>query len=422
DVPTTPIIEWFRAGGGPIREFNQSYVVPVPATLTLTDLTAAFTAVTNHHDALRMRLHRTPDTHTHTHTHTDTDTDTGTGTDRWTLHIPPPGTIDTTNWIHHVDTTGLDPHTTHQTLIHEAQKARTRLDPEQGITAQLVWLDAGNDHDGQLLIVIHHLVIDGVSWRILLDDLATAHHALTTHQPLHLEPVATSFRGWATALTQTATHNRWTSQLPYWENMLAAPHTPLGATPLDPTRDTLATAQTVTLALPEHETEQLLTAVPAAFRAGINDVLLTALTLALRQWAPTHTHNGILIDLESHGRHEDTLDSGHDLTRTIGWFTTMHPVRINPGTLTWTEVTTAGPQIGTALKHVKEQLRAIPDHGLGYGLLRHLNPHTAPTLATHPHPLIGFNYLGRFTTDTRDGTAQHWTSVTHTDTGNSIGE
>ncbi|MFJ6217445.1 condensation domain-containing protein, partial [Streptomyces sp. NPDC092296] len=239
----------------------------------------------------------------------------------------------------------------------------------------------------------------------------------------------TPLRTWAHALTQAATQPHYTNQLPYWNNTLTETHTPthpdhttttLGTPPLDPTRDTLATAQTHTLALPTDETQALLTTVPATYNAGINDILLTALALAARQWRPHTTQHGLLIDLEGHGRYEDALDNNHDLSRTIGWFTTIHPVRLTPPHHTWTQITAAGPETGNALKHIKEQLRTIPDHGIGYGLLRHLNPDTAKTLAQHPNPTIAFNYLGRFTTETNpedtDNTnnAPYWTTIDHT--------
>ncbi|MFJ2744337.1 amino acid adenylation domain-containing protein [Streptomyces sp. NPDC087440] len=401
-VPTTPIIEWFRAGGGPVREFNQAYVVPVPAGLTLAELTGAFAAVVDHHDALRMRLDR--------------------AADGWGLEVPAAGSVDVAAWVRRVDVTGLDAQTVRETLAREADAARAGLDPEQGVMAQLVWLDAGPAGDGQLLLMVHHLVVDGVSWRVLLPDLAAAHRAVAAGEPVELEPVGTSFRGWATALGEAATQDRWAGQLPYWEGVVADQGGSLGARPLDAARDTVATAESFTLALPAQETEQLLTVVPAAYRAGVNDVLLTGLALAMRQWAPAYAAGGVLLDVEGHGRYEDVLDAGHDLSRTVGWFTSMYPVRVDPGLLSWAEVTAAGPEVGGALKQVKEQLRGVPDQGLGYGLLRHLNPETAGSLARGASPLVGFNYLGRFATDTGDGTAEHWTSVGETEAGGGVGE
>ncbi|WP_181799356.1 condensation domain-containing protein [Kitasatospora acidiphila] len=367
-----------------MREFNQAYTVPVPADLTLTSLTATIAAVIRHHDALRARLTVTAD-----------------GT--WQLEVPEADHgPDVTALVHRVES--ADP----AAVAAETEAARRRLDPERGIMLQAVWFDHGPDTDGVLLLVVHHLVVDGVSWRILLPDLAAAYAGG------ELEPVGTSLLGWSQALTDAATHPRWTDQLPYWQHTLTVDQQAIGKDYVLPARDTLSTAQSHTITLTPGLTRALLTTVPAAYNAGVNDVLLTALALAARQWRPEQTRDGLLLDLESHGRHEDALDAGHDLTRTVGWFTSMHPVRLTPPALTWTEVTTAGPANGTALKEVKEQLRAVPDHGLGYGLLRYLNPATATTLAAHPAPQIGFNYLGRFTTD--QGTDAHWLALEEADT------
>ncbi|MDH6145771.1 amino acid adenylation domain-containing protein/non-ribosomal peptide synthase protein (TIGR01720 family) [Kitasatospora sp. GP30] len=389
-VPLLPVMEWLRAGGGPVREFNQAYTVPVPAGLTLTSLTATIAAVIRHHDALRAQLTITAD-----------------GT--WHLEVPEADHgPDVTALVHRVES--ADP----AVVAAETEAARRRLEPERGIMLQAVWFDHGPDADGVLLLVVHHLVVDGVSWRILLPDLAAAYAGG------ELEPVGTSLLGWSQALTAAATHPRWTDQLPYWSSMVDTAPAQLGKQPLDSQRDTLGTAESHTVTLSPGLTEALSTTVPAAYNAGVNDVLLTALALAARQWRPEQTRDGLLLDLESHGRHEDALDAGHDLTRTIGWFTSMHPVRLTPPALTWTEVTTASPANGTALKEVKEQLRAVPDHGLGYGLLRYLNPATATTLAAHPAPQIGFNYLGRFTTD--QGTDAHWLAVGDTGAGSALGD
>src|SRR6185369_7892277 len=174
---------------------------------------------------------------------------------------------------------------------------------------------------------------------------------------------------------------------------------------LDPARDTLGTAGHLTLMLPAAVTDALLTRVPAAFHGGIDDVLLTGLTLAVADWCRRHvqvahavTHHGgshaVLLDLEGHGREEGSRDV--DLTRTVGWFTSLYPVRLDPGLLDLEEALSGGPALGRALKTIKEQLRSVPDKGLGYGLLRYLNEETAAELAGSPAPQLGFNYLGRF--------------------------
>ncbi|MFJ6217448.1 condensation domain-containing protein, partial [Streptomyces sp. NPDC092296] len=198
NLPLLPITHWLHNGGGPITQFNQSYTVTVPPNLQHHHLTTALTTLIHHHDALR----------THLTTHPD-------GT--WTLHIPTPDhTPQPHQLLHHIKTTP----TNHTHITQETEAARHRLDPENGIMLQAVWFDHGPTTDGRLLLVIHHLAIDGVSWRILLPDLATAHHAATTNTTPQLQPTTTPLRTWAHALTQAATQPHYTNQLPYWNNTL----------------------------------------------------------------------------------------------------------------------------------------------------------------------------------------------------------
>ena len=192
---------------------------------------------------------------------------------------------------------------------------------------------------------------------------------------------------------------------------------------LDPARDTLGAAGHLRLTLPGALTQALLTRVPAAFHGGIDDVLLTGLALAVADWCRRKPHrvsddavmqahpvrgasHAVLLDLEGHGREEAfgreeglgraDAPGDIDLTRTVGWFTSLYPVRLDPGALDLDEALAGGPALGHALKIVKEQLRAVPGKGLGYGLLRYLNADTASALSGTPAPQLGFNYLGRF--------------------------
>ena len=189
----------------------------------------------------------------------------------------------------------------------------------------------------------------------------------------------------------------------YWKATLSGADEPIAHQPLDLERDTFATARHLRLMLPADVTAALLTTVPAAFHGRVNDVLLTALVVAVAGWRRRRAHgkgtsNAVLIELEGHGR-EQQLFEGVDLSRTVGWFTSLFPVRLDAGALDLEEAWEGGAALGQAFKRIKEQLRALPDGGLGYGLLRHLNPETAPALAGLASPQIGFNYLGRFARD-----------------------
>ncbi|WP_231509904.1 condensation domain-containing protein, partial [Streptosporangium roseum] len=215
-----------------------------------------------------------------------------------------------------------------------------------------------------------------------------------------LAPVPTSFRTWAHRLQDEA-HDR-TAELDLWTRTLGGGTARLDPAAdtfgtqghrLDPAVDTFGTQGHLTLELPPEVTEPLLTRLPAAFHARVGDVLLAGLALAVSRWTG---QGSVLLDLEGHGREE--IFPGVDLSRTVGWFTTMYPVRLDPGQADWADL--RGPTAGRAIKRVKEQLRAIPDNGIGYGLLRHLNPVTAAELSRHPVPELAFNYLGRVETAT----------------------
>jgi len=263
---------------------------------------------------------------------------------------------------------------------------------------KLVWLDRGPARPGRLVVVIHHLAVDGVSWRILLEDLATGGAQLAAGRAPVLQPCGTPFRRWAQLLAAQAQDPARTGELETWTAMLDGTDPLLGDRVLDPTRDTFGGCQVLTLALPT-PTEPLLTSTPAVFHAGVDDVLLCALALAVVSWRRHRGHDDgrstVLVDLESHGRHEQAIE-GVDLSRTLGWFTTEFPVRLDLGGIDVDQALAGGPAAGQALKRVKRQLRAVPDHGLGFGQLRYLNPTTAPILAELATPQIAFNYLGRF--------------------------
>ena len=161
-------------------------------------------------------------------------------------------------------------------------------------------------------------------------------------------------------------------------------------------QDGIDATRHLTFTLPATVTGPLLTRVPAAFHGGVNDVLLTGLALALADWGRRHrsASRAVLLDLEGHGRED--IGPETDLSRTVGWFTTMFPLRLDPGTLDLDEAFAGGAALGRAFKSIKEQLRAVPGNGLGYGLLRYLNAQTASSLDGFAPPQLGFNYLGRF--------------------------
>jgi non-ribosomal peptide synthase protein (TIGR01720 family) len=247
--------------------------------------------------------------------------------------------------------------------------------------------DLGAGRRPYLFLVAHHLVVDGVSWRILLDDLDTAYQQAVRGEVIDLGPKTTSFRDWAQRLIDYVAAGGLDHELDHWASVLDGCELPV-ANASEPE----ATTRTVSVLLSAEETDALLRAAPTVYRTRINDVLLAALAWALSRW----TGRGrVSIDLEGHGR-EEILD-GVDLSRTVGWFTTIFPVVLDVITSdesNWREL----------IKSARRQLRAIPGNGLGFGALRYLgSPVTRERLSTNGHlSQIAFNYLGQWDARSQD--------------------
>ncbi|MFC5809016.1 amino acid adenylation domain-containing protein [Streptomyces heilongjiangensis] len=381
-VPLTPVMHWLRELGGPFASYHQSALVRTPADLDLPALTAVLRALADRHDLLRATLVRP----------------SREATEDWSLHVPAAGAVDAAGWITRVDVAGLDAEALAGVVREHAHRARAALDPDAGVMVRAVWFDAA-DAPGRLLLTAHHLVVDGVSWRVLLPDLAAAWRDVSAGRPVRLDPVDTSFARWSRLLTDLAGDAEREAELPVWAHVLAsaAEPFPLLRTP-EPDRDTAATRREVVLRMPAEDTGPLLSAVPAAFGAGVNDVLLAALGLAFadRRRRDGGSGTSVLVDLEGHGREEELGGDGIDLSRTVGWFTSVFPVRLDPGPADPADAFAGGPAAEEAVRRVRAHLASLPANGVGYGMLRHLNPRTREVLAAHAPARVEFNYLGRF--------------------------
>ncbi|MFG2909706.1 non-ribosomal peptide synthase/polyketide synthase [Kitasatospora sp. NPDC048286] len=370
DVPLTPIQEWFlttpRAAH---HHFNQSTLLELAADPDPQALRAALDALLEHHDALRMR-----------YTHDEAG---------WHQFNPPPAPAD--GLLAHHDLTGQDTDAADAAMAEAADELHAGFDLAGGPLLRAALFTGHPDHPALLLLVAHHLVVDAVSWRVLRDDLESAHRQAVRGEKIGLGERGTSFRDWAHRLSAHVAEGGLDHELPYWEEAVTArTDLPGGAGGDDSERGA------VTVELDEADTEALLRAAPAAYRTRVNDVLLAALALALARWSGRER---IALDLEGHGR-EDLLE-GVDLSRTVGWFTTVHPVTFHvpdPADL--------GPDRDwrALVKSVRRQLRAVPGNGLGFGALRTFGgPEVRERLAAGGHGQVVFNYLGQW--DARPETA-----------------
>ena len=351
-VEVTPIVAWLRDVEGPTDQFNQTMIIQTPTGVGDADVVAVLQALLDTHAMLRLQVD-----------------DNGAG--GWSLQVPEPGTVEAAALVRSVPT-----------LTGEAvAEAQARLDPSSGVMLSAVWAQA----TGELAVIIHHLAVDGVSWRILLEDVNIAWAQHRDGQPITLATPGTSFAHWSRLLGEHARSEPVSAAAAGWQEVSAL--VPVLPAP-QPGRDTYATAGYASESLDAETTRMLLGEVPAAFHAGVQDILLISFGLALAEYVDTSAP--IAIDVEGHGRHEELID-GLDLSRTVGWFTTKYPVAMAAEDVSWSQVIAGGAALGAAVKAAKEQLRGLPD-GLTYGLLRYSN---ANATIGGPDPVIGFNYLGR---------------------------
>jgi amino acid adenylation domain-containing protein/non-ribosomal peptide synthase protein (TIGR01720 family) len=354
-VPLTPIQHWFFAQSfANPHHFNQAVLLEVRQTLDIALLRQALQELLRHHDALRLRFEQ--------------------NTSGWQQVIAhPDNDVPCTRY----DFSQLS-ETAQSTAIEAiATELQTSLNLSTGLV-QVALFDLGAGKSQRLLFVIHHLAIDGVSWRILLADLQTAYQQLNEGKKIQLSAKTTSFKHWSDLLQEYINSDTLQQQRDYW---LAINKHSQNYLPLDypQGKNTEISASKASITLSEELTQALLQEVPKAYNTQINDVLLTALIQTFAQWTG---NTSLLVDLEGHGR--EAIFDHVDLSRTVGWFTSVFPVHLNLENIV---------HPGEALKAVKEELRQIPQRGIGYGVLRYLADDQEIAII---QPEILFNYLGQF--------------------------
>ncbi|MGY2212516.1 non-ribosomal peptide synthetase [Pseudomonas pergaminensis] len=347
----TPIQHWFFDTEIPNRQhWNQALVLKPLQLLDPHRLEQALLAVLEHHDALRLSFSRR-DAHWHAEH----------------LAVPQGGVLMQAQVRDIAHCTAL---------FTDTQRS---LDLEHGPLLRALLVD-GPEGQQRLLIAIHHLVVDGVSWRVLLEDLQTVYRQLSDGQSVSLPAKTSALRDWAARLQAYAGSESLREELSVWQAQLAGPDVNL---PVPRAQGSLRNrdADTVSVRLDAEHTRQLLQQAPSAYRTQVNDLLLTALARVLCRWSG---HASALIQLEGHGR--ETLFDDIDLTRSVGWLTSAYPLRLTPQA-----------SQGDSIKAIKEQLRGVPHKGLGYGVLRYLADDLCKQrMGALPSAQITFNYLGQF--------------------------
>ncbi|SAI74508.1 D-alanine-D-alanyl carrier protein ligase [Bordetella ansorpii] len=350
-VPLSPLQAAFFDLDVPARHhWNQALLLKPRGPVDVDAMRRAWSAVAARHDALRLRYRRGAD-------------------GEWAQFYAEAGAgAGDALWVHDAGCAAQ--------LSQACQQVQGSLDLEHGPLARAAWLRL-DDGSGRLLLAIHHLAVDGVSWRVLLEDLAMAYGQCLAANAVDLPQPGASYKAWTTWLHGHVQDHA--GELDYWRGTLAAIEPPPGADPA--VRSRAGALRTEQFSLDVASTQALLARAPAAYRTQVHELLLTALARALNGWTG---RDRVVLDIEGHGR--DGAGDAGDLSRTVGWFTRLYPVCL-----------AAHGDLGDAIKRVKETLRNVPAGGAGYGLLsRFGTPAQRDALRTAARPAVVFNYLGQF--------------------------
>lgn len=360
EIPLTPIQQWFFELGTPNpHHWNQSLLLELKRPLDPSIVGEVVAHLVAHHDALRLRFDCK-------------------GTE-WTQRYVEKADQQI---VHVVDLSMVPVERQRAVLDEEIDKWEASLDLIKGPLLRVVYFEHGETQPDSLLFIIHHLVTDGISWRILIGDFHLVYGQIASGKKVELPAKSTSYARWARRLLEHAQSGSLEAGATYWLNPARSLVRPFPVDdPMGDKRERVADAVHVWLG--EAETEALLHNVPSVYHTQINDLLLTALVQTLGRWTG---HSEVLIDLEGHGRED--LFPDLDISRTVGWFAGVCPVL-----LTWS----FEASLADSLKSIKEQLRRLPRGGIGYGMLRYLDPlgEIGERMRAYPASQVRFNYLGQ---------------------------
>lgn len=361
-----PVQHWFLDQHPPEpHHFNQSLLLNLQTGLTEEILFKVFSAIACHHDMLRARYIY--------------------DTNGWQAHVEPIEAYSAS--VHCIDLRDLPIEERSTAMIEHARKAQASLDLATGPISTTIRYRLSDQGPDKLLWIIHHLSVDGISWRILLEDLEQALEQCQGQREISFHPKTDSFPAWTQRLKEYCASNECEAELNYWKKIVSTevPFLPVDTGSIvEPGLNTKSSAQTLTKVLPATLSEALLLKAPSTFKTQINDVLLAALMMALNRWTG---QDSARITLEGHGREE--LFEDIDISRTIGWFTSGFPVVL----------TTAHTNSHIDnIQHTKTLLQSIPNKGIGFGILSYLHPDqtTRESLHSGHEAPLSFNYLGQF--------------------------
>ena len=365
NVATSPIQRWFfNSNRTDMNQFNQSVLFKVSKKLDIESLETVLNNLINHHDMLRSSYYQ----------------EDGQWIQVINEQVP-------TVKISSADLSGQSEEEQKASIEEITRKLQKSLNINEGKLLVAAHFKMNKTDSDRLFISIHHLVVDGVSWRILIEDMVKSYNSIRENGQISLQEKTTSYEYWTEKLIQYAQTEKLLDEVAYWSDLTYGKEESL--IPVNNTSgcNLVSESKTLSISLDEKNTKIFLEEIPGVYHSQVNDLLLTGLLKALTKW--TGEENGCwLIDMEGHGREE--LFEKVDLSRTIGWFTGVYPVLLEKS---------SGEGTGDLIKRVKENLRRIPKHGIGYGILKYLSDDKLiKDKLSALKSRICFNYLGQFQT------------------------
>jgi len=361
NVDLNPIQHWFFSQNFTTSaHWNQSILLEINEKFDTEILKKAFAKLLEHHDALRMRFLFENNKWTQFYDNLTAD-----------LHFSV------------VDLTMYDDKNIHEIVDNESEIIQSSLNLTDGPVVKFAYLRCCEDHPDYLLLVAHHLVVDSVSWRVITDDLQKVYSQVKIGVQPELPRKTSSFGYWSKLLTEYADSKAILNQIEFWKNQSDLQKS-INVSTSQNSLNTEGVSDSVSFLIDKDLTKRLEKELPKIFNTDVKDVLLTTFVRAYSKWKGSRK---ICITLEGHGR-EDIFED-IDLSRTVGWFTSIYPVVLD---------LEDSIQPVDALKIIKEQLRKIPQNGIGYGILKHISKNI--NCSDLPHlSEISFNYLGQYNID-----------------------
>ncbi|MEM9849434.1 MAG: amino acid adenylation domain-containing protein, partial [Bacteroidota bacterium] len=352
ESPLLPIQQWFfETHQNAPAHWNQAFRFDLPQQLAVEKVEATARLLIQQHDALRLRF--VQENH------------------QWTSYF---NELEKAAIFQLYDGTSLDIFGQEKQLAHELRALQQEFDLSQGNLFKVCYFKNGASQRDQLVFLAHHLVVDAISWQVIVEDFSNIYEQLDKEQTVQLGSKTESYQAWGNTLKTWAANGKFQAELDYWQQQksLALPTDMEATAPI-----TEATTRTLTLELDEAHTTQLLSDIHEAYNTKVEEILIAALVLSLQQ---KYELSSVTFGLERHGR--EALDETFDFSESVGWFTTQFPLTIT---------TSLAMDLGDLIKTVKEQIRAVPNKGLGYGVLRYLSKSTELNQALP----LNFNYLGQ---------------------------